>query len=439
MLKFTYGPCTGGFALVAVVLLLQGCGGTVTENPSNPTTPTDTTTPPVGTVQRTSLTATFTIAPEDAAIATQAGFTLVGATARLQHMSSADAERVAVVGPNGTAKFDSLFDGQYVVSIDHALTAAELARLSPEQRDASIFAGGAEVIVSPPSAAAVTVSLVAASRGSLVISEHFVYRATPPFSYPWGSYLEVYNNADTTIYLDKIVYFRTTNLQHQDFGRNPCDASIGLRTDPQFIWVYLIHAFPGAGSDYPIAPGTAKVVAMDALNHRVASSNPLQHDLSHAAFEEIGSESDIDNPFVPNLVRVRAGTGALGRGYPMTSMESVGLALPSSIAQLDSTDYDVLRLYRLPISAILDVASFSRTPSDKKKLEDITGPMPECTPWINTMVERAVAPLADTDDPRANARKTLERTADGREILQRTRTSARDFEPARPLRRSLEK
>jgi hypothetical protein len=39
--------------------------------------------------------------------------------------------------------------------------------------------------------------------------------------------------------------------------------------------------------------------------------------------------------------------------------------------------------------------------------------------------------------PKASSRKSLGRTASGLEILQRTRNSARDFQLADPLRRSL--
>ena len=51
------------------------------------------------------------------------------------------------------------------------------------------------------------------------------------------------------------------------------------RMDTSHVWAQLIFAFPGSGHDYPIAPGTAKVVAMDAINHRAASPETDQVDL----------------------------------------------------------------------------------------------------------------------------------------------------------------
>jgi hypothetical protein len=56
------------------------------------------------------------------------------------------------------------------------------------------------------------------------------------------------------------------------------------------------------------------VIALDALNHAVLGEK--QFDLTGAAFEQHGNDADIDNPFVPDLINVRASSGALGRGYP---------------------------------------------------------------------------------------------------------------------------
>ncbi len=62
-----------------------------------------------------------------------------------------------------------------------------------------------------------------------------------------------------------------------------------------------------------------------------------------------------------------------------------------------------------------------------------------CAPFMAPAFDRAPAPLVNTRRSIAISRKTLTRSTEGREILQRTRTSARDFEYATPLRRSLKK
>ena len=122
--------------------------------------------------------------------------------------------------------------------------------------------------------------------------------------------MEVYNAADTTIYLDRMLIGSTWGGMHRgDLASGPCETfNIASRLDSTSLWLSLIQAFPGSGREFPIAPGQAKVIAMDAMNHIAASPTTNQVDLSNAAFEQHGDDADIDNPFVPNMVTVRGGT-----------------------------------------------------------------------------------------------------------------------------------
>ena len=90
-------------------------------------------------------------------------------------------------------------------------------------------------------------------------------------------------------------------------------------------------------------------------------------------------------------------------------------------------------LFRLPSDYLVDVIGLEYAPTIFG-YENFT---PPCSPW--SAHERAPAPLVDDNFRKAIARKSLGFTADGREILQRTRTSARDFAYADPLQRSLDK
>ena len=177
MLRITV-LCVTAFALVA-------CAGKgVTDSTTPPVVP-DTTTTPGGTVQRTSLTVRVQVDPADAALASTAGVTVAGLAVRLSRAGVNEAPRVATTDANGAVRFDALLDGQYTASVERALSAGELARLAPTDRDASIFAGGSTTVVSPPNAPTTTLSLVAARRGSLVISEFFNYYGSPTI-YNWG-------------------------------------------------------------------------------------------------------------------------------------------------------------------------------------------------------------------------------------------------------------
>ena len=92
-------------------------------------------------------------------------------------------------------------------------------------------------------------------------------------------------------------------------------------------------------------------------------------------------------------------------------------------------------VFRVPRAAILDAVGVQVTEAH----EQFYGTFVSCYPFAAPHFERSPARLMDQTDPRPMRRKSLGRTADGREILQRTGTSARDFEQASPLQRSLDK
>ena len=202
--------------------------------------PIDTATPPTGTVQRARLEVRLAIAPEDTGFANQAGLSLPGTRVRLQRLASPDAERSAVIAPNGIAQFDSLLEGTYAIGADRLLTAEETARLLPDQREATVFAGGMHVTVRPPVAANATLSLVAARRGSVVISEVFAYSPGPPIFYGLGHYLEVYNNSDTTVFLDGLLVFMTLSQMHTDVW-GACQGTDALHAPTNADWRGTLH------------------------------------------------------------------------------------------------------------------------------------------------------------------------------------------------------
>lgn len=177
---------------------------------------------------------------------------------------------------------------------------------------------------------------------------------------------------------------------------------------------------------------------MDAMNHQVASPQTNQLDLSNAAFKFYGDDADIDNPFVPNMVRVRAGTGFFGRGYPISPDLAYVLVLPSALIALDLSSIASLLnnvyfpVYLAPRYSILDVFS---TLTNSQESEVI-----RCAaPFLSPVFERDASSLSSYTHRQAIRRKSLGFAPSGIELLQRTRTSSRDLEYAEPLRRSLNK
>ncbi len=434
--------------LLALVSLAACGGSTVTDTPSPGTPPADTAKPPA-TVQRASLTVRVTVDPTDAALAQQVGVGVAGLTVRLTSSRPTDPVRTAVTAADGTVRFENLLEGVFTASVDRALTAAEVARLAPDDREASVFAGAGQTILAPPANASTTIALVGARRGSVVISEVFAnygpLQYTEP-NYVFGSYIEVYNNSDTTAYLDGMLLATTASWYTDNTWNGTCtEHPKRLRLDSTAVYSAVILAFPGTGRDYPIRPGEAKVVAMDAMNHAVAAPAKEQVDLSRAPFEQFWTDSDIDNPESVNMIKVVGpASGVFGHGMPyfngslMHVLLAPGARAASTLVTVPTfgaSGAGTAEVTRLPSQYILDLMSVEYTPYVySAALGD-----PRCVPWTSPRYDRAPAPLVHAHQRKSITRKGLGLTVDGREILQRTRNSERDLHWAEPLRRSLNK
>lgn len=432
------------------ILLLAACGGGGTVTDSPPPTPPDTTTNPgPGTVQRGSIAVVVSVDPADAALASAADISPAGLTVTLTQVGRPDVTRSAVTDASGAAVFDALLQGQYEAGVTRTLTAAELQRLPAADREASVFAGGTTLNVTPGQRASGSIALVGARRGSLVVSEYFLYRTDP--AYISGDYLEVYNNSDTTIYLDGLMLLQSpSGLSDHDL--TSCDMTQAFRSDPALFWVQFGWTFPGVGREYPILPGEGKVIAMDALNHAAAAGRDDYPDLSRAHFEQYLTTADIDNPIAANMIPLDSmGTGAFGRGYPNQNNVSWAIALPTTQSAWVRRAYSgrttpfygstprTITATGAPASSILDIFSVAATPELTARLRESRGDpqIGPCSPFMTPPLERDAALLADYVTPRGVRRKSLGRTPQGREILQRTRNSARDLELGPPLKRSL--
>jgi hypothetical protein len=396
-------------------------------------------------VQRTSLTVRVVIDADDSVRMARVGITPVGISVRLQRNASTEAVRTAQTDADGLARFDQLLEGQYEVSMSRTLSAEETARLSPADQYATVLAGGASIVLSPPTARTITVAMVASQRGSLVLSE--LYWTRPSFGtglYAFGDYVELTNVSDTTIFLDGMLLLRGASVIHANFAPNAsCEGNRAFRLDSTAVWAGAIYRLPGEGREHPIPAGEARVVAIDAIDHgAIVGGLP---NLSMATFEEFGLDGDVDNPFAANITRLTHGSPIAIHGFPLTQGRLYGVALP--IAR-DTTTLERRPLatlangvvgegvFRIPRAAVLDVAGFVGTPERQAFLGS---DWVECDPWVSPVFERAPSRLMDETRNFAIRRKSLGRTASGIELLQRTRTGARDFELAQPLRRSLNK
>jgi hypothetical protein len=325
----------------------------------------------------------------------------------------------------GRVRFDSLLTGYYSVSAIRVLTAAEGGGLPPADADVNALGGGATVIVTAP-VTDTAVTAIAGRRGSLVISE---VSGADPFlpgggQYRYASFIELYNNSDTTIYLDGMVIGRSMTVLSDYHSPRSCAEMERWRNDPDGIWTKWLNAFPGRGRDHPLAPGQLVVVAEDAINH--GNFVPFMPDLSRADFEFIGF-ADVDNPAVPNMVNIGLGEWPLiGHGLDFMGAPTVAfVTLPLDTSSLPRDFLPMVSpiFERVPRDKILDVLSYDYIPAVQAQLPDF----PTCPQLVNAVFDRQYTQVYDPYAIGSMQRRVFARLPDGRAILLRTKTSANDF------------
>ncbi len=384
-----------------------------------------------GTLQRATLTIRTHLAPGDAALAATLGLpdgVLPEAAVTVSRVGTAASTVQGTTDSAGATEFSGLLVGRYDVSVLRLLSAAERALLDSSDADVTGFAGGGSGSVSAPSTE-FTITTSAGRRGSLVISE--LFPAMPRIGdqgYNFATYIELYNNTDTTIYLDgKLIGMGP--FWFRDFGQTqkgffPCSLTVQWQDDPDGLWAPMLIRLPGNGTSYPLGPGLAAVVASDAIDHSVVDRR--LPNLTTAAFESVGS-ADVDNPSVPNARTIVLEFQTLGRGMMFFGVGG-GIHFVADAVDLNTVpwmrpgSYNN-RIPRIPRAKILDVFASSMTPA----LEATEGMQtPLCDRFINEVFDRQRAVLFDPGEIASIQRRTIG-LFDGRVLLQRTKSSAADF------------
>jgi hypothetical protein len=375
-------------------------------------------------------TLTFRPDSEDLATAQALGWQsgIPAADVAIRPVDSSAAPQTFRSSAQGAVVLASLPPGDYLVEAQRWLSGPERAALPPRD-DAVGFAtlrgvrvpvgGGAEVVTVP-----------ASRRRSLVISEWAFNRAGIPGSgvYPYGGFLELYNNADTTAFLDGLTIVQGIVLEWDTPPNARCQVWATYTNDPSGIWTRHVQQFPGRGRDYPLAPGQAVVIATDAIDHRPLFPNAL--DLSHSDFEFWGGPGDIDNPAVPNMIdTLSLGYDLTGHGPSFGNIGAVAvLARPYELATVPrSLAPDGKEWALVPADRILDVVSI---------WPNYVAPWPRCPQLVNNRFDRASSDARSFDAiveyEFSVARRPIQSDLAGRPILQSTRDSYADF--ARILR-----
>ena len=416
------------FGLLALGGTLGACGGG--ESHSNPVSPPPDTThhDTTGTVQKATLKVAVSLNAADSTVARAlslpADRRLVGVTVQIQRTGSSTVTS-ATTDSLGVATFTNVVPGAYQVSALRTLTSVESSHLAAADADVNALGSGASFSVQAPTTNG-TLIVDAGRRGSLVISEEFPNypRDLAGDFYDYAHYLELYNNSDTTIYLDgKTVVKGLPGWR--DYSTYPCANEEQYRMDSLGIWTAWTYRFPGSGHDYPLPPGGVTLLAQDAIDHR--PFDPNLPDLSGANFEFRGA-SDVDNPQVPDMISIGVRDGGMPRGHGLEfdQLEEVtAIAEPVDTAALPFT---MMPSYtfgwkRIPRDKILDVLTW--------QVANYNYSAPLCGPSVNPIFDhQRGAFLNPGQEYRTIQRKVALVLPDGRKILLRTKTSSRDFQAA---------
>jgi hypothetical protein len=199
-----------------------------------------------------------------------------------------------------------------------------------------------------------------------------------------------------------------------------------MRNDSAGVWSIIMWRIPGAGTDHPLAPGAAAVLAFAAADH--TRIHPSMLDLSDAEFE-FGLKGVADNPAAANLELLGPQVpGAVAR----TSLSIIDalwfIAAPGDVATFPKA-FDPgfadrkVEYWRVPRELLLDVAYIWWDP---------TGSC--CIPWDPVPCHDPVHPdfdrlpggfVSEFDLYHSAQRRSV--VIDGRRRLLDTQTSAVDF------------
>jgi hypothetical protein len=378
-----------------------------------------------GGVERTTLTVRAAVDPVDAALADSLGWQQGVPEAEVHILLHGTAQwMIQYTDSTGTVSFEGLLPGLYRVYAGRVLTEAEAAGVGGLIRalgdGRTLWVGGE---------AELELALLADRPGSLLISE--IGNGGPPSwetggtSYYANRYFEVYNNSDSTIYLDGVV-FGATAIIYKYTRPTPCSMTEPVRTDPEGVYARWMLAFPGRGTDYPIGPGEVRLVAVAAIDHTPV--HPALPDLSDADFE-IGGAGAANNPAVPDMVDI-----GLAPFYPQLLLglrDVYFLSVPLDVAALPVLfrDGNGRQHVRVPREKLLDVIALAHLRPDSDR------DTPLCVPMLHQDFDRYEGGFVDIgfeSDQAYRAVRSLQRrvlrvASDGRWILQNANTSAVDF------------
>ncbi|MBW6458724.1 MAG: DUF4876 domain-containing protein [FCB group bacterium] len=288
----------------------------------------------------------------------------------------------------GVALFSHIIPDRYnILATGRRVSITEMVNINGQLQDTSLYIGENDTL---------RLEIIAqTSRSSALVISEIYYSGAPPKPVPQyfhDQFLEIYNNSNTTLYLDSLII---------------ADVEAGFRDDSL---IHAIHAymFPGSGTDYPIEPGQCIVIAQDAIDHSPPPINSLN--LLNADFEYyVPQGGDVDNPNVTNMIQ-------LHHKYGVDFLYSVFRDALVIIQVKDpfALGYDGFERLLLPKSGVIDGVEYRDNTSqlDMKRLD--------------ASIDAGLAGGIPSYSGKSIERK-IERIEDGRIILMDNNNSSLDF------------
>lgn len=328
--------------------------------------------------------------------------------------------KTATTNSNGEAIFSDVLPGNYSISANKNLTAAEALPLTginaavilnAVQNGATIIGGQNPTF---------QLQLQGGAVGSLVIKEvYYTASQTPSGGFYFSDqFVEIYNNSTDTLYLDSLCI---ADISGTSGLINPTSLPTPFNTDNANSYANNIWRIPGTGRQRPLAPGKSIVIAQDAVNHKDPTLNPNSPvDLSNADWEtynERPDNRDADAPGVPNLDRVYF-TGGFDWLIPVFGPSLVIFKADfASLAQvpIPGASPTIAPRIKIPNNIVIDGVEFLKdgTSAGFKRLP--------------AAIDAGFS-FADATYNKQSLRRKTSTTINGRRILQDNNNTTADFE-----------
>ncbi|MDR0694233.1 MAG: DUF4876 domain-containing protein [Prevotellaceae bacterium] len=346
-------------------------------------------------------------------ITTPAGVTTVPEAYLVEFINYNDNSKVEkTAGADGKVTA-SLLPGIYTISVSaEALAQGFSVIYSGSLVNENIITDGASY----------TIEVAVAKSGTLVFKEIYYTGSRTPSNatYFRDQFFEIYNNSEAVVYADGLCLGTLyTNLA------SATQPTWDKENAADYVFYQWLWQIPGTGTQYPIQPGEAIIVAQWATNHQVETLNPSAPvNLSSSEFEGYiaasSTQIQTDEQAI-NLDLIYRMSNFQSMPQWLNSINGCAYALffpdeNTDITELTTQVGSTAQGVAIPISLILDAVE---TVGNETQVQ---------LKRIPTVLDAGATFVGATYNSKSVARKIKETKPDGRIIYQDINNSTSDFE-----------